>query len=241
MIYYFLSDTMTKTTRSVKIKSSEPPARNREATRARLIESVGNLLAREGFRAVGINAVAREAGVDKVLIYRYFGGMKGLISAFGQEGNFWPAMKELAGGDIDAFMSLPLAERASQMISNFMHSLRKRPITQEILAWEMIEQNEFTTELDIIRENIMKRFVESFMPCDELGIDTDAQGAIIGGAINYLVIRSRNFSRFGSLNLGTEEAWERIEKAMRRIIFSLIKPQPLPETERGSQRLGLSS
>jgi len=59
---------MTKTNRSTKIKSSEAPIRNREATRARLIESVGNLLAREGFRAVGINAVAREAGVDKVLI-----------------------------------------------------------------------------------------------------------------------------------------------------------------------------
>lgn len=207
-----------------KNTSSEPqaPTRNREATRIRLIEAVGSLLAREGFRAVGINAVAREAGVDKVLIYRYFGGMKGLISAFGQEGNFWPTMKELSGGDIESFMSLPLVERASQMIFNFMHALRKRPITQEILAWEMVEQNEFTLELEIVRENIMKRFIESFMPCDELGIDTDAEGAIIGGAINYLVIRSRNFSRFSSLNLGTDEAWERIENAMRRIIFSLI-------------------
>jgi AcrR family transcriptional regulator len=213
---------MTIKNRSAKLKSSEVPVRNREATRARIIEAVGKLLAREGFAALGVNAVAREACIDKVLIYRYFGGMKGLISAFGQEGNFWPSMKELAGGDIDTFIRLPLAERASQMTINFMRALRQRPVTQEILAWELIERNEFTMELEIIRENIMKRFIESFLPCDVPGVDTDADGAIIGGAINYLVIRSRNFSRFGGLNLGTEEAWERIEKAMRGIIFSLI-------------------
>jgi AcrR family transcriptional regulator len=217
---------MTIKTRTPKIKSSESPPRNREATRARLIEAVGNLLARKGFAALGVNAVAREAGVDKVLIYRYFGGMKGLISAFGHEGNFWPTMKELAGGDIDVFMRLPLAERASQMTINFIRALRQRPITQEILAWEMVEQNEFTMELEIIRENIMKRFIESFMPCDVPGVDSDADAVIIGGAINYLIIRSRNFSRFGGLNLGTEDAWKRIENAMRSIIFSLIN-EPL--------------
>ena len=135
-------------------KSSEPPPRNREATRTRLIEAVGTLLAREGFRALGVNAVAREAGVDKALIYRYFGGLKGLIAAFGGHESFCPSVKELAGGDLDAFIRLPLPERASQMAINFLRAIRKRPITQEIMRWEMIERNEFTRELDIIRENI---------------------------------------------------------------------------------------
>ncbi len=47
--------------------------RSKETTRLRLISAVGTLLARQGFNALGINAVAEEAGVDKVLIYRYFG------------------------------------------------------------------------------------------------------------------------------------------------------------------------
>jgi hypothetical protein len=34
-----------------------------------------------------------------------------------------------------------------------MTAIRTRPITQEILAWEMIEQNELTAELETIREN----------------------------------------------------------------------------------------
>ena len=59
--------------------------KNKEATKHRLITAVGTLLAREGFGALGINAVADEAGVDKVLIYRYFGGMDELLSAFWSE------------------------------------------------------------------------------------------------------------------------------------------------------------
>ncbi|MFU8830406.1 MAG: hypothetical protein ACNA8P_13365 [Phycisphaerales bacterium] len=35
-----------------------------------MIRAVGTLLARDGFQGMGVNAVAREAGVDKVLIAR---------------------------------------------------------------------------------------------------------------------------------------------------------------------------
>jgi AcrR family transcriptional regulator len=68
-----------------------------------LLSAVCSLLARKGFKAIGVNSVAREAGVDKVLIYRYFSGLPGLISAYGKEGDFWPLPLELAGGDLHGF------------------------------------------------------------------------------------------------------------------------------------------
>jgi hypothetical protein len=43
--------------------------------------------------------VAREAGVDKVLIYRYFGGVDELLGAFGQSGDFWPSVAQVIGDD----------------------------------------------------------------------------------------------------------------------------------------------
>ncbi len=44
--------------------------RNRGLTASKIIDAVGHVLARDGFTKIGINAIAREAGVDKVLIYR---------------------------------------------------------------------------------------------------------------------------------------------------------------------------
>ena len=55
--------------------------RNRPVTERKLTRAVEKLLARGGFGMLGPSAVAREAGVDKKLIYRYFGNLDGLVAA----------------------------------------------------------------------------------------------------------------------------------------------------------------
>jgi AcrR family transcriptional regulator len=201
-----------------KVRIAPAKIRDREATRARLIEAVGTLLAREGFTGLGVNAVAREAGVDKVLIYRYFGGLPDLIAAFGREGNFWPSIKELAGGDVVAFGQLPLAEQLSQLGKNFMAAIRTRPLTQEILAWEMIERNELTIELETIRETTMMNFFEMFFQSETKGPDIPAMGAIIGAGISYLVSRGRKIRFYNGIDLDSEAGWQRLEGAIDTMI-----------------------
>jgi AcrR family transcriptional regulator len=196
--------------------------RNREATRARLIQAVGTLLAREGFKGLGVNAVAREAGVDKVLIYRYFGGMPELMASFGREGDFWPSIKELAGGDIEAFGRHSVTEQLSQLANNFLTAIRKRPITQEILAWEMVERNDLTVELETIRENTMMNFFDMFFPSTGSGPDIAAMGAIIGAGISYLVSRGRQISIYNGVDLQSEEGWKRLEDAIDTMIQGLF-------------------
>jgi AcrR family transcriptional regulator len=58
--------------------------RDRSQTERRLIEAVGVLIAEEGADSLGINRIARRSGVNKVLIYRYFGGLDGLVQAYHQ-------------------------------------------------------------------------------------------------------------------------------------------------------------
>jgi AcrR family transcriptional regulator len=210
--------------KSAKYKSAVHGAkyRDREATRARLVTAVGTLLAREGFKRLGVNAVAREAGVDKVLIYRYFGGLPELMAAFGREGNFWPSIKELAGGDIDAYGRLPAAEQLSRLSKNFIRAIRSRPLTQEILAWEMVERNELTAELEAIRENTMINFFEMFFPPSDEGPDIAAAGAIIGAGISYLATRARQISVYNGVELQSELGWQRLERALNTIIRGMF-------------------
>lgn len=204
--------------RKEKLKAPDAKLRDREATRTRLITAVGTLLAREGFKGLGVNAVAREAGVDKVLIYRYFGGLSELIAAFGREGNFWPSIKELAGGDIEAFGRLPIGEQLSRLGRNFIRAIRSRPLTQEILAWEMVERNELTVELETIRENTMINFFDMFFPSADKGPDIAAMGAIIGAGVSYLVCRGRQISVYNGVDLQSEAGWQRLEKAIDTMI-----------------------
>jgi AcrR family transcriptional regulator len=79
--------------------------RDRNATEARLIGAVEDLIVQQGFGAIGINAVARQAGADKVLIYRYFGGLSGLLAAYAEEGDFWWTVEDLLREPLPAPMT----------------------------------------------------------------------------------------------------------------------------------------
>lgn len=46
----------------------------------RLLIAVSQIIENEGFNKIEVNKIAKQAKCDKVLIYRYFGGLEGLLS-----------------------------------------------------------------------------------------------------------------------------------------------------------------
>ena len=200
--------------------------RDREATKGRLMDAVGSILAREGFGALGINAVAQEAGVDKVLIYRYFGGMTELLHAFGQSGDFWPNIAEVIGADPKEMMELSVADRWALGLGRYAEALRRRPVTKEILAWEQIEQNELT---DILRQARGEWFEElmTHFPGDEEATDADLVGTVllIVGAIHYFVVLSRFRSDFSGIVVDSDEGWEHINTVIAATLSRTLLPR----------------
>ena len=53
--------------------------KDRELTEQRIFDAVGRIVESDGFEAVGINAVANESGLSKILIYRYFGSIDSCV------------------------------------------------------------------------------------------------------------------------------------------------------------------
>jgi len=197
--------------------------RDRATTEALMVKAVGRLLARKGFKALGVNAVAREAGVDKVLIYRYFDGLPGLMKAFGQDSDFWPSAGELAGDAPEHFRALPFADRMSALARNYLDAIRKRPVTQEIMAWELIERNQLTAALEDLREHRMVQFFEEFMPESTEHPDFLAISAIVGAAINYLVTRSRQTRFFSGVDLSQDSGWQSLLTAIDNLSNSMFR------------------
>ena len=203
-------------------------SRNRAATRERLVQSVGTLLAREGFAALGVNSLAKEAGVDKVLIYRYFGGMPELLRTFGKSGEFWPSFEELTGSDVGALRQLPPSEVIAHVMQNYIKGICRRPLTQEILAWEIVERNELTQILENIREEVSMQLFKELEPALK-GIDADTAAitALLAAAVNYLAVRSRTTRIFNTINIRSDEGWKRLEKAIVAICEKCFAAQKL--------------
>ncbi len=194
--------------------------RSRKETEDKLLNAAGRVLARDGFLKLGVNAVAREAGVDKVLIYRYFDGLDGLIKAYARQGDFWPSFDELLGEPIEQFRNRQLADQMKTIMTNLANGIRKRPLTMEILAWEMVERNELTAYLEDVRERGGHKLTAALNMDNEesaVGIDIAALSAIVVASINYLAARSRKVRIFNGIEIREDEGWERLTGTMATI------------------------
>ena len=196
---------------------SNAVGRDRGQTQQILIGAVGRVLAKDGFVGLGINAIAREAGVNKVLIYRYFDGLPNLLKAYGQSGDFWPSVEEVLGPDENALRAVPLAQRTATIVVRLLDALRQRPQTIEILAWEAVQQNALTESLAEIREQWSREVIARMLP-DSVKDEDDvlALASLLVGGFQYLLIRSRNTQVYGGIALNTEDGWRRIRNAALR-------------------------
>lgn len=192
--------------------------RDRAATEERVLAAVGQVLVRDGFSGVGINAIARQAGVDKVLIYRYFGGMDALLRVWGASGKFWPGVDELLGDNPQAVLSLPLAERYAVFFDRFVDALRARPLTIEIVAAEIHERNELTAILEEEREQWGAK-AEAVFGGDELERNPHLRGItlLLVAGVQYLLIRARKIRVFGGLDLGSDGDWGKLKNSVRAV------------------------
>ena len=128
------------------------PARSRNpaAVRARVIAALSAMIVRDGLSSVGVNALARAAGCDKVLIYRYFGDLEGVYQEFAEGHDFWWTVDELVR-DIDP--ERMSRTRAMQVLMRrHAEAIRKRPTTLAILASELTERSALVVALEEVRE-----------------------------------------------------------------------------------------
>ncbi len=194
-------------------------ARDREETKVRILTAVGKLLAESGFKQLGVNAIAREAGVDKVLIYRYFENLPTLLQTFGQEGDYWLTLEELVG-DESTIAADSLDEWMQLLLVRFLRDLQQRTITQEILRWELLEGNELTQELARVRDRMAIESLEFLRQKHEFPPDTDipAISAVLIAGIVYLVLRTKVSPTFLGIDFSTPDGWQRIEAAIASLL-----------------------
>ena len=195
--------------------------RDREATERALIEAVGDVMARQGLGGLNAEAVARSAGVNKALVYRYFGSLDGLVERFARGNTFWPSAEEIIGGDWAAFLALPRSRQMAVAHRNLFFALRERPMTRQIMIWELIEDSPFVEALEREREQVAQQ-IFSRMGEDRANPDMLAAAALFSGGVIYLLLRSRRTREFNSVDLGSLAEWERLIESIRKLAGFLV-------------------
>lgn len=202
--------------------AARPRARDREATTERILAAVGEVLAREGFGGIGINAIAKQAGVDKVLIYRYFGGLPELLQAWGRSGRFWPSVDELLRSAPPDLLQRPVAERFALFFEHFVDALRARPLTIEILAAELVQRNELTALLEAEREawGFEAQRVLGGPEADAPWLQ-DVITLLIAG-VQFLLVRARQTRLWGGRDLRSDATWSHLKHSVRTLALQVM-------------------
>jgi AcrR family transcriptional regulator len=111
--------------------------KDKEQTKRKLIDAVADIFRTEGYAGLGVNKVAKIAGVHKKLIYRYFGGFEQLVEAYVVETDYWMQFA-------DNMRQLTLPKNLDETKNLISHLLKNQFLyfqadekMQQLILWEL--------------------------------------------------------------------------------------------------------
>jgi AcrR family transcriptional regulator len=196
--------------------------RNRPQTEGRLRQAVADLLVEGGFGALTPSAIGRRAGVDKMLIYRYFGDLPGLIRHIAVAPDLFPTFDDLCGDDSVAdLLALPKSVRAARLLERNARALLERPVVLEVMVWELVERNELTAIMEEARESLGLRLLTELFPDVADKTRLGAMSAVLSAGIAYLALRRRKIRWFSGVDLKSDAGWQQITTAIEAMAACL--------------------
>lgn len=131
--------------------------RSRSNTEQRFQEAVLEIVAESGCAQLGVNAIAEKAGYDKVLIYRYFGDLEGLLQIVAESRTWLPSADELCCA-ISGEPNRVLTE-LNRLIS---HHVRMDHATHQVSLWRHAVKNPLTEHYTKEWKNLWRELPEQF-------------------------------------------------------------------------------
>lgn len=197
-----------------------PIKRNKEDTKRRLIQSVGAVMGNEGFKALTITKIAREAQVDRKLIHRYFGGLNGLIEAYIMENDFWMIFSEKLKEIVNNYKEQSPQPLITSILVNQFNAFHKDTEMQNLILWELTSKSPLMRSIHNTREMLGQQLLELTDPhFEKSSVNFRAVAALLVGGIYYTILHTRhNGKMFSDINILSEHGRQEIMTAIGQVV-----------------------
>jgi len=120
-----------------------PRKRSRTNTEQRFQDAVIELVGESGCAHLGVNNVALRAGSDKVLIYRYFGNLEGLLQRVAESRPWLPNAEELLSS-----LSVDPSHALKELARLIVDHIRIDAATHQLSLWRHVVKNPLTAQFN---------------------------------------------------------------------------------------------
>jgi len=193
--------------------------RDRDESMKRFVEAVGEILKEKGYAGLGVNKIALQAGMNKKLIYRYFGSLNQLLKVYISGKDYWqPLLRELneasdgRGQDI-----LPLFTQLFQELFRFFRSEQEM---QQFILWQMSEPNPLMRGISEEREREGARLLAlTDGHFRDSGVNIRAVMALLLGGIYYVLLHAEhNKSTVAGVDMNLEKDREEMLRTIGQVL-----------------------
>ncbi|WP_144214268.1 TetR/AcrR family transcriptional regulator [Flavobacterium anhuiense] len=192
--------------------------RNKERSKTKFLEAVGKILKTQGFTGLKINNIASEAGVDKKMIYTYFGGLDGLMDTYIRSQDYWSnvSTEKIQRNSKDGGKVL-----LKEMLYNQFRYVHEKEELQKLLLWRLSEERPALRKMtELQEENGDELFKAVFDP--HFGKNAEkfrAITALLVSGLYYLNLYAVvNGSSFSGLDMQSEKGRKQVEEALSFLI-----------------------
>ena len=195
-----------------------PIERDRETTERRLLDTIGQMITESGFEKIGINAVASQSGVSKILIYRYFGSVEGLMAAYIRQHDFWINFPQ----ELPDRSQLPTFLKS--MFKEQIEQLRSNPTLKRLYRWELSSDNAIVMTLREQREKAGMQRLTKISELTGYSLEELAPLAtILTASITYLVMLEEFCPVYNGIPLNKDAGWKQIIEGINTLIDKLLR------------------
>lgn len=186
-----------------------------------IINAATYLIENEGFSNLTVTGIIRQAEIEPVQFYNRYDDLNRFIDEYVKKFDYWFS---------DIVKSQKQSRSNKELYINILiglfQSLSGNKVMQELLKWELANNNETSQRTAQLRElhtlPLCQKFSNIFSNTD---IDIVTISALIIGGIYYLILHDK-LSTFSGIDLKKESDRQKVIKAISKAIEMLFTPIP---------------
>jgi len=208
---------------SEEVKKTRRPRRTKKNVERDVMDAVTSVIEDVGFGKVTLKEIALRAKIEASVFYRRYNNIDELFDDYTRKYDYW-------FGSIAMNMPSNLSDEKSfkWIIQNLAKELYDNKIMQQLLKWELCDENPITRRTATMRESLNQSLITVLeQRFGGSGLDINVLTALTISGVYYLIMH-QEISTFCNVDFSSKKGRKRLDTALDQLIslfFSKMKHQ----------------